>query len=165
LLVGLRSFVVGGGVATGPMAALLNAAMVTDTNLQTGQGMHGSLSRANTFNFMAAQGPDFRAGFRDTLPVGNADLVPTIAALLGWEWPTQGGLPGRVLGESLAGPAGGWARGPMVAEHCTRRSAPLPSGLRTVLEYQRSAGRVYVDEARFEADARTPAPGADERCR
>ena len=31
--------------------------------LQQGQGMHGSFSRADTMNFMAAIGPDFKSGF------------------------------------------------------------------------------------------------------
>jgi arylsulfatase A-like enzyme len=164
LVVGLRSFEVAGAVGTGPLAPLLNSALVADTGLQQGQGMHGSLSRANTFNFMAARGPDFRAGFSDRLPVGNADLVPTIAAVLGWQWPAQGQLKGRVLGEALAGPAHAWTRGRVATQRCTRRSVPMPNGLRTVLEYQRAAGRIYVDEARFEADVRRPAP-AGEDCR
>jgi hypothetical protein len=40
----------------------------------------------------------------------------------------------------------------------------MPNGLRTVLDYQRAAGRLYVDEARFEADGRRrrTAPAASE---
>jgi hypothetical protein len=33
---------------------------IADTGLQQGQGMHGSFSRADTFNNMAAIGPDFK---------------------------------------------------------------------------------------------------------
>lgn len=44
----------------------LRAAEVADTSLQAGQGMHGSFSRADTWNFMAARGPHFR------LPVQHA---------------------------------------------------------------------------------------------
>jgi len=38
---------------------------VADTVLRQGQGMHGSFSRGDTLNFMAAVGPDFKAGFAD----------------------------------------------------------------------------------------------------
>ena len=34
--------------------------------------MHGSFGRVDTMNFMAAIGPDFKAGYVDALPVGNA---------------------------------------------------------------------------------------------
>ena len=37
---------------------------VADTVLRQGQGMHGSFSRGDTMNFMAAIGPDFKAGYR-----------------------------------------------------------------------------------------------------
>ena len=160
LLVGLRSFVVPGGVARGPLAALLNAAQVSDTGLQHGQGMHGAIARENTWNFMAAQGPDFRAGFRDGLPVGNADLVPTVAAILGWEWPSHGQLAGRVLEEALLRPtvAGAASAVRRTHERCIASSAPLPDGRGTVLEYQRAAGRLYVDTARFE---RIASPGTE----
>ena len=46
---------------------------VADTGLQQGQGMHGSFSRADTRNIMAAIGPDFRTGFDDPAPASNAD--------------------------------------------------------------------------------------------
>jgi hypothetical protein len=36
---------------------------VADTVLQQGQGMHGSFSRTDTWNFMAKQGPDFKSQF------------------------------------------------------------------------------------------------------
>ncbi|MGZ3306750.1 MAG: alkaline phosphatase family protein, partial [Asticcacaulis sp.] len=47
-------------------SAEMCSVMVSDTALQQGQGNHGGLTRANTRNFMAASGPDFRKGFRDT---------------------------------------------------------------------------------------------------
>jgi hypothetical protein len=155
VLVGLRSFAVPGGLGRGPMASLLNAAQLSDTGLQQGQGMHGAIARANTWNFMAAQGPDFRSGFRDALPVGNTDLVPTVAAILGWEWPMHGQLGGRVLEEALT-PHG--ARAAVVHERCRLSSAALADGRGTVLDYQRGAGRLYIDDARFERVAK---PGND----
>jgi len=45
---------------------------VADTVLRQGQGMHGSFGRGDTMNFMAAIGPDFKAGYVDPLPVSNA---------------------------------------------------------------------------------------------
>jgi hypothetical protein len=56
---------------------------VADTVLRQGQGMHGSFSRGDTMNFMAAIGPDFKAGYVDDLPVSNADVGVTAAQLLG----------------------------------------------------------------------------------
>src|SRR5215471_8878095 len=55
---------------------------VADTALQQGQGMHGSFSRADTWNFMAMQGPDFKSQFVDPAPASNADLGRTIAHLM-----------------------------------------------------------------------------------
>ena len=44
--------------------------------------MHGSFSRADTLNFMAAIGPSFKTGFVDEAPVSNADIGKTIAHAL-----------------------------------------------------------------------------------
>ena len=44
--------------------------------------MHGSFSRADTWNFMAMQGPDFKSHFVDPAPASNADVGRTIAHLL-----------------------------------------------------------------------------------
>jgi hypothetical protein len=63
--------------------SLQNAVQIADTTLQQGQGMHGSFGRDNTFNFMAAIGPDFKAHYRDPLPAGNADIMPTVLAVTG----------------------------------------------------------------------------------
>ena len=75
---------------------------VADTVLQEGQGMHGSFSRADTWNFMAMQGPDFKSHFVDPAPASNADVGRTIAYLMqldaGGE---KGKLVGRVLSEAM----------------------------------------------------------------
>lgn len=47
------------------------------------RGMHGSFSRRDVHNVLLAAGPDFRSGFKDTLPTGNVDVAPTIARILG----------------------------------------------------------------------------------
>ncbi len=71
---------------------------VADTILQEGQGMHGSFSRADTWNFMAMQGPDFKARFVDPAPASNADVGRTIAQVLGLDVSDKGKLdrPGFV---------------------------------------------------------------------
>jgi len=65
------------------------------------RGEHGSFSRIDVHNTLLAAGPDFRGDFQDTLPSGNVDLAPTIAALMGLALPKA---QGRVLHESLTGP-------------------------------------------------------------
>ena len=63
---------------------------VADTVLRQGQGMHGSFGRGDTMNFMAAIGPDFKAGYVDALPVSNADVGATAAQLMGLHAKAQG---------------------------------------------------------------------------
>ena len=64
---------------TGCDQPLFCAVTVTDGTLMQGQGHHGSFSRADTANFMAAIGPAFKAGFVNAAPVSNADIAPTLA--------------------------------------------------------------------------------------
>src|ERR1700685_4121954 len=91
IVVNFRSYVAGCGEPT-------NCAVeVADTVLRQGQGMHGSFSRADTLNFMAAIGPDFKAGYTDPLPVSNADVGMTIARLMGLLPKGVGELTGRVM--------------------------------------------------------------------
>src|SRR6202000_2576918 len=63
-----------------------------DTVLRQGQGMHGSFGRADTLNFTAAIGPDFKAGYVDALPVSNADVGMTLAQLMNLKATANGGL-------------------------------------------------------------------------
>ena len=116
---------------------------VTDVTLAQGQGFHGSFGRGETFNFMAAIGPDFRAGFVDPMPVGNTDVAPTIARILGLTLPSRGALQGRVMEEALKD-----GRTSMVRSHI-RRSAPGLAGLRTSVEYQEAGGTLYFDAGGF----------------
>ncbi|MBV8778842.1 MAG: alkaline phosphatase family protein [Alphaproteobacteria bacterium] len=116
---------------------------VADTGLQQGQGMHGSFSRADTMNFMAAIGPDFRAGFADPAPASNADVGKTIAAVLGLQIKDKGRLVGRVLGEAMPGG--------QVPRYLAKvmQSPPGPTGLVTVLNYQLVGDTRYFDSAGF----------------
>ena len=132
------------GCARGPS---LCAAEYADTILQQGQGMHGSFSRADTWNFMAARGPDLRRGFVDPLPVSNADIGMTLAQLLGVEVSRRGLLTGRVLTEALAATPASLPL-PSVSRR-TLASKPGPGGLTTVLRLQAVGESTYFDAAGF----------------
>jgi hypothetical protein len=129
------------------------AVNVADTNLQQGQGMHGSFSRADTMNFMAAIGPSFKAGFVNEAPVSNADIGKTIARTLGLNIPFKGSLQGRVVEEALPG-----GNNPTV-ENWVERSRPSDTGLATILVGQQVGPTRYFDAAGF--SGRTV--GLDER--
>ena len=116
---------------------------VHDTGLKTGQGSHGSLSRAETRNFMAAIGPDFKTGYADPAPVSNADIAPTLAAIAGIGLPAKGKLTGRVIGEAL--PGGAEAK----SSRQILQSEPAANGGRTILNLQQVGENRYFDAAGF----------------
>ena len=116
---------------------------IADTGLQQGQGMHGSFSRADTMNFMAAIGPDFKAGFIDEAPVSNADVGKTLARILRLQIKDKGKLVGRVLTEVMPG---GTTPGYVVK---SMRSDPSVDGVRTILNYQVVGSTRYFDAAGF----------------
>ena len=142
IVVGFKTFTLDAAEAASA-DPLQNAVQIADTTLQQGQGMHGSFGRDNTFNFMAAIGPDFRTRYRDPLPASNADITPTLLHLLGWQARAHGTLVGRVLEEAVqSGRAGDGG-----TSRCLAWSAPAADGRRTVLEYQVYRGRLYPDTA------------------
>ena len=116
---------------------------VADTVLQQGQGMHGSFSRADTWNFMAMQGPDFKAQFVDPAPVSNADIGRMIVQLMHLDISDNGKLLGRVLTEALPGGA--------IPDVTSRviTSEAAPNGLVTVLDMQQVGATRYFDAAGF----------------
>ncbi|EGP06686.1 hypothetical protein CSIRO_3412 [Bradyrhizobiaceae bacterium SG-6C] len=116
---------------------------IADTILRQGQGMHGSFSRGDTMNFMAAIGPDFKAGFINELPVSNADVGITAAHLLGLKRKAKGSLIGRVMTEAM--PNGVTPKG----YTGTIAGKPAANGLRTVLQFQRVLDQRYFDVAGF----------------
>src|SRR5262249_37796555 len=122
---------------------VLCAVEVADAALQQGQGMHGSFSRADTWNFMAMQGPDFKSQFVDPAPASNADLGRTIAQLMQLEFKDQGKLVGRVLSETLPNGAV-----PAVTSRVLV-SDPAPNGLATVVNMQMVGETRYFDAAGF----------------
>ncbi len=150
IVVNFRSYAVGCDEPT------LCSVEIADTVLRQGQGMHGSFSRGDTMNFMAAMGPDFKAGYVDTLPVSNADVGMTAAKLLGISRKANGKLIGRVMTEAM--PNGATPK----AFTGTLTSKPDANGLRTVLQFQRVLEQRYFDVAGFpgrtvglEADKKT----------
>jgi predicted AlkP superfamily pyrophosphatase or phosphodiesterase len=116
---------------------------VHDTGLGTGQGSHGSLSRAETRNFMAAIGPSFKAGFSDPAPISNADITPTLAHIAGITLAPKGKLRGRVIAEALAG------GGAVKVSKRTIQSDPAANGARTILNLQEVGENRYFDAAGF----------------
>jgi hypothetical protein len=136
IVVSFRSF------STGCPDPELCGAEISDSGQQQGQGTHGTLSRQDTHNFMAAIGPDFKAGFVDTAPVSNADWANTAARILGLQLSSHGHLKGRVMTEALRG--GGPT--PRTAA-ITLRSKPAANGFVTILNAQVAGGETYLDAA------------------
>ena len=137
IVVNFRSY------ATGCDKPVMCAVNVADSGLQQGQGMHGSFSRADTMNFMAAIGPGFKAGYVNEAPVSNADIGMTIAKVLGLKISAKGTLIGRVIAEALPG-----GTNPAV-ERFVERGNPDPNGLATILVGQRVGQTRYFDAAGF----------------
>ena len=122
---------------------VLCAATVADTTLQQGQGMHGSFSRADTMNFMAAIGPSFKKAYVDPLPVSNADVGMTLFHLLGLKVAPKGYLAGRMIEEAFPNGRIRTATAQVV------RSQPAANELVTVLKTQRVGATTYFDVAGF----------------
>jgi hypothetical protein len=138
VVVNFRSF------ATDPANPNMSAVTVCDTALQQGQGMHGSFNRADTFNCMAATGPDFKKRFVDNTSVSNADLTWTFAQILKLQIPHNGTLLGRTAVEAVV-------NGPrrVAGVSKTLQSKPAANGQKTVLRYQQVGQTVYFDAAGF----------------
>jgi arylsulfatase A-like enzyme len=137
IIVNFRSFDTRCG---NPMACTVE---IADTGLQEGQGMHGSFSRADTYNAMIALGPDFKAGFVDPAPVSNADIALTLAKAVGLALPDpgRGTLRGRVIAEALAGGPDAPVPDPVMLQ-----SDPTAEGARTVVHAQKlNQGSTYLD--------------------
>jgi Type I phosphodiesterase / nucleotide pyrophosphatase len=116
---------------------------IADTILQQGQGMHGSFSRADTWNFMAMQGPDFKSHFVDPAPASNADIGRTIAEMMHLDVADKGNLVGRVLRETLPNGAIPEVAGRVII------SDLAPNGLATVVNMQIVGDARYFDAGGF----------------
>jgi len=137
IVVNFRSFTTGCAIVTNCTAE------VADSGLLQGQGMHGSFSRADTLNFMAAIGPDFKTGFVDPAPVSNADVGMTMASILNLNIPAVGNLLGRPMSEALHGGA------VPAFTHDTMSSSAGPGGVVTQLRVQSVGPTRYFDAAGF----------------
>lgn len=101
---------------------------------------HGSMSPWNVRNTFLAWGAGFRERQTVRAPAGNADVVPTILALLGIA--ETDGLDGRVLAEALEG-------GPD-PEHVavqTRVHIAAAGRYRAAIQLSEVEGRRYVDKS------------------
>ena len=132
--------------ALDPQNPLMTAVHLSDWTLQEGQGMHGTFSRDNTFNNMAAIGPDFKTGFVDRLPVGNRDVPVTLAHIMAV---TLRNADGRVLTEALVGRT----HQRQSRESVVMQSDRAANGMYTVMQYQRMGRHLYFDEACFATDS------------
>jgi arylsulfatase A-like enzyme len=120
--------------------------MVYSDNGTKGRGTHGSLSRYDMHNTLVAFGPDFKAGYIDEFPSGNADVAPTILHILGVKPPVK--MDGRVLLEALESEAG-----PLGKPETKVLEAKSESGLfrwRQWLKYTTFDGAIYFDEGNGE---------------
>lgn len=123
---------------------LLTRVEISDSSLQEGQGMHGSFSRADTYNTLMAFGPDFKSEYVDRAPASNADVAVTIAAIMKWKLPEGNGkLRGRVLSEAIKGGPDNTA----FTQPPPRKSKPGANGFSTVLDYQKLGDYTYYDQA------------------
>jgi hypothetical protein len=120
-------------------------AEVADTTLQQGQGMHGSFSRADTFNFTAAIGPSFKRGYVDHLPVSNADVGQTIAKLM--QLPIGSAQKGRLIGRSFDEALVGGHERPI--SRGQEVSSPDVNGVKTLLLYEQVGDTRYFKAAGF----------------
>ena len=66
---------------------------------QNNRGMHGTFGPIDVHNTLVAMGPRFKSAMQDSLPSGNVDVAPTVAAILGLSLPSAAG---RSLDEALA---------------------------------------------------------------
>ena len=128
---------------TGCEQPLFCAVNVADATQMQGQGHHGSFSRADTANFMAAIGPAFKTGFKNEAPVSNADVAPTLAQIIGVKLPPVGKLQGRTITEALV------AGRPVRSWRYDLVSAPGDGGLRTIVNMQFVGKTRYLTAAGF----------------
>ncbi len=133
--------------AIDPKNPIMSEVEIADYPLQHGQGMHGSFGRSNTFQFMAAVGPDFKKEYVDPAPISNADVAPTLAHIAGLELASHGKLKGRVIEEAITGEAS-----PARFERKVAKSASS-DGKKTILLYQLMGKQAYFDRACFKIAA------------
>ena len=100
---------------------------------------HGSMSPWNVRNTLLAWGPGFKRRTTVRVPAGNADVAPTVLALLGLD---TAGCDGRVLREALAG-----GPDPEQIPVATRVHTVDAGSYRATLQISEVDGRRYVDKS------------------
>ena len=101
---------------------------------------HGSMSPWNVRNTFLAWGAGVKKGITARAPAGNADVTPTVLALLGLEG--EAGLDGRVVAEALQG-----GPDPEAVAVETRVHTAAAGGYRAALQISTVDGRRYVDKS------------------
>lgn len=105
-------------------------------------GTHASLSRFDMHNTLIGHGPDFRRGFISGLPSSNADLAPTVLAILGINPPQP--MDGRALTEAFVD-----GKAPEGQPKTELQKVTRDIGLRRWEQYLKTTtfgGAFYVDE-------------------
>jgi hypothetical protein len=118
--------------------------VIADTPIEEGQAIHAGFSRAGTWTFMAARGPDFQTRQISAAPASNADIARTVAELLQLEVQWKDDRPGRLLAESLRGYE---SRGVPRSRKQVVASSPSIEGLVTQIHLQSVGSRSYFDAA------------------
>ena len=131
---------------TFPWTSAPNAFGVRGTDLASVSGGarlyasdHGSMSPWNVRNTLLAWGPGFKRRTTVRVPAGNADVAPTVLALLGLD---TAGCDGRVLREALAG-----GPDPEQIPVATRVHTVDAGSYRATLQISEVDGRRYVDKS------------------
>jgi hypothetical protein len=127
--------------------------VIADSPLAEGEGIPNSFSRAGTWTFMAARGPDFQRGMIDRMPASNADITKTVAELLGLGMRAPNA---RVLVESLADVEVARVPG---AQSRLLSSKPTTEGHVTQLRLQSLGTNTYFDAAGSARDERVAEAG------
>jgi arylsulfatase A-like enzyme len=123
----------------------LPGALLAEGNRTIGAGTHGSLSKYDMTNTLIAAGPDFKAGFVNQTPSGNADVAPTVLHLLGVDNPA---FDGRVLEEALV--TGGET--PSQTNTLEAQRAVAGKTWRQYLKVSKVGKRFYLDEGNGAAE-------------
>lgn len=120
------------------------ALSVADTPAQEGLDIAEGFSRAETANFMAARGPDFRVAYSSETPASSIDMVRTVESLMRRK-PQEGAKgSGRVLKEALRQFEG--QRAPRVRERVVS-SKPTSAGDLVEARFLTVNGIDYLESA------------------
>lgn len=117
-----------------------NVAGVAGATQSAGVAGHGSSSPYDVHATFIAAGPGFRQGVRTTLPTSNADVAPTVLALLGLPVPRT--MDGRIAVELLRSDV-------LRAPARVRRDSTVASAVAGSLRYRVTLYRSWVGRTRY----------------